>query len=261
MTGFKIASLLAIASLALLPEAALAAGDAMQKSRVLEDEAYRDCLAQIRKDPEEGFAQAQVWQATGGGLPAAHCAALALVELKHYGDAADRLEKLLPEAEKHAPHLTVAILDQAANAWLLAERPVRARELLDIAVKAAPDQPDILIDRAVALGALQQDAAARADLDRALSLDPTRAEAYALRASARRHLRDAAGAMEDVETALAIEPRLPEALLERGILKFDKGDRKGARADLIQVRLIAPDSPSAVTAGKYIERMDVKGER
>lgn len=255
MPTAKIASLVLFSSLALYTAGAWAQPS---QSRTLEDVAYQDCLSQVRKNPEEGFAQAQVWQATGGGLAAAHCAALALVELKHYADAADRMEQLLPLAEKQAPHLTVAILDQAANAWLLADLPQRARQLLDIALKAAPNQPDILIDRAIALAALNDHAGARADLDRALSQDPARADAYALRASARRQMNDPSGALEDAETALAIEPRLPEALLERGILRLNKGDRKGARADLIQVRLIAPDSPAAIAAGRYIEEMDVK---
>src|SRR5690606_4784209 len=146
-------------------------------SPALEDVAYQDCLSLMRRNPEEGFAQAQVWQATGGGLPAAHCAALALVELKHYADAAARPEELLPQAEKQVPQLTVALLDQAANAWLLANQPQRARALMDIAVKASPDQPDLLIDRALSLAALKDHAAAAADLSRALAIDPTRAEA------------------------------------------------------------------------------------
>ena len=226
----------------------------------LEDVAYQDCLSLVRRNPEEGFAQAQVWQATGGGLPAAHCAALALVELKHYGDAAMRLEELLPLAEKQVPQLSVALLDQAANAWLLADQPQRAKALMDIAIQASPDQPDLLIDRALSLAALKDHAGAAADLSRALTIDPTRSEAYALRAAARRQLNDLGGALEDAETALAIEPRLPEALLERGILRAQKGDRRGARADLIQVRMLSPDTPSADTAGRIIEQLDVKAD-
>lgn len=255
MPAFRITLSLVAASVAFLA----AAVDAQQSaSPALEDVAYQDCLSLVRRNPEEGFAQAQVWEATGGGLPAAHCAALALVELRHYGDAATRLEALLPQAEKQVPQLSVALLDQAANAWLLADQPQRAKALMDIAIKAAPDQPDLLIDRALSLAALQDHAGAAADLSRALAIDPTRAEAYALRASARRQLNDLGGALEDAETALAIEPRLPEALLERGILRSLKGDRRGARADLIQVRMLSPDTPGADTAGRIIEQLDVK---
>jgi len=268
-----IASLAALLLAALPPGAVRAAADkaappaatpsparppGQPDSRALDELAYQDCLAAVRKNPEDGFATAQTWQANGGGLAAGHCAALALVELKHYDDAADRLEQLLPLAEKQAPQMTVAILDQAANAWLMANAPDRARKLLDIAVKAQPDHVDLRIDRAIALATLGDYAGARHDLDHALSLDPTRDDAYALRAAARRHLKDNAGAMEDAETALALAPRSPDALLERGILRFEKGDSRGAHADFIQVRLIAPDSPAAISAGKYIEEMDVK---
>lgn len=264
-SAFRIARSALFASLAVAASLVLVQGDAaaqqsVQKSTVLQDAAYQDCLALVRRNPEDGFAQAQTWQATGGGLPAQHCAALALVEMRHYPDAADRLEQLLPLAEKQAPQLTVAILDQAANAWLLAEQPQRAKGLLDIALKAAPDVPDLLIDRALALAALNDYAAARKDLDIAIAADPTREDALALRAAARRQTGDMNGAMEDAETALAIQPRLPEALLERGILRLNRGDRRGARADLIQVRLIAPDTPAAVAAGQYIEQMEIKAD-
>lgn len=253
----RIAFCILAASVALMAQSVDAQPSA---SPTLMDVAYQDCLSLVRRNPEEGFAHAQTWQATGGGLPAAHCAALALTELKHYADAAARLEELLPLAQKQVPHLSVLLLDQAANAWLLADQPARARALMDIAIKATPDQPDLLIDRALSHAALQDHASAAADLSRALTIDPTRAEAYALRASARRRLNDMGGAMEDAETALAIEPRLPEGLLERGILRAQKGDRRGARADLIQVRMIAPDSPAAETAGKVIEQLDVRTE-
>lgn len=255
MPALRTASILLAASVAFIAGAVDA-----QPSPALQDIAYQDCLSLMRRNPEDGFAQAQVWQATGGGLPAAHCAALALVELKHYADAAARLEALLPQAEKQAPQLTVALLDQAANAWLLADQPQRARQLMDIAIKSAPDQPDLLIDRALSAAAMQDHAAALADLNRALTVDPTRSEAYALRASAKRQLSDPGGALEDAETALAIEPRLPEALLERGILRAQKGEQRGARADLVQVRLIAPDTPAADAAGRVIEQLDVKAE-
>lgn len=255
ITRHKIGVLAAFASVMAMAAAALAQPS---PSRVLEDQNYQDCLALMRRSPEEGFAQAQTWQATGGGLPAAHCAALALVEMKHYGDAADRLEQLLPLAEKQAPHLSVALLDQAANAWLLADQPDRAKKLLDIALKVVPDTPDLLIDRAMAHAALQDYTSARTDLDRALGLAPLREDAMALRAAARRQTGDLAGAMKDAEAALEIEPRMPEALLERGILRSIAGDKRGARADLIQVRLLAPDTPAATTAGEYIEKLDIR---
>ncbi len=219
---------------------------------------YEDCLGLARTNPEEGFAQAQTWRATGGGLPASHCAALALFQLGHYGDAADKLESLLPEAERQVPHLVPDILSQAANAWLLANIPDRARKLLDLAIQAQPNRLELRLDRAQALAELNDYPAARADLDVALSLDPTRDDALALRAAARRLTGDLPGALEDAELALALNRRNVEALLERGILRAQAGDRAGARADLIQVRMIQPDGAAAEAAARQIEAMDVK---
>lgn len=233
-------------------------GSPVQAQRALDEATYRDCLALVRSNPDEAFAFAQTWVDTGGGLIAKHCAALALFERRHYTDAGERLEALLPDAERQAPHLLPEILGQAANAWLLAGVPRHARELLGIALKAWPDNIDLLLDRAQVQAELNDYAAARADLDRVLALDPTRDEALALRAAARRQLGDAAGALEDAETALVINARSPEALLERGLLRAAANDRRGARADLIQVRLLAPDTPAAEAAGSAIEKLDLK---
>lgn len=225
--------------------------------RSLDAVSYQDCLNLSRSRPEEAFATAQNWQASGGGLPAGHCAALALFELKHYGDAADRLEKLLPEAEAQAPQLVTDLVAQAANAWLLAGLADRARKLLDIAVAARPDALELRLDRAQALAELNDYAAAEADLDHVLQLAPTRDDAMALRAAARRLRNNPAGALEDAETALALNSRNVEALLERGYLRHAAGDRRGARTDLIQVRLMAPDTPAAEAAGREIEAIDL----
>ncbi len=251
MPRFALACLgLATAFFASTPESSLA------QQRTMQALSYQDCLGLVRSRPEEAFAEAQTWQATGGGLAAAHCAALALFELKHYGDAADRLEKLLPDAERQVPHLVTDIVDQAANAWLLAGLADRARKLLDIAVAARPNAVELRLDRAQALAELNDYAGAEADLNHALALEPLRDDAMALRAAARRLQNNTAGALEDAETALALNGRNVEALLERAYLRVSAGDRRGARADLVQVRMLAPDTAAAEAAAKQIEALD-----
>lgn len=234
-----------------------AAADA-RAQRALDALSYQDCIALVRQNAEQAFTQAQIWEGTGGGMAARHCAALALFELRHYGDAADRLEKLLPEVERQAPHLLTDVLAQAANAWLLEGQAPRARDLLDIAVKSRPDSVELRLDRAQVLADLGAYPEALADLSHALALDPARDDAYAYRAAARRLTGDLAGAREDVETALAINARSPEALLERGLLRRASGDLRGARADFIAVRLLAPDTAAAEAAGKQIEELDLR---
>jgi tetratricopeptide (TPR) repeat protein len=219
---------------------------------------YQDCLQAVRQNPEKGFAEAQIWMGTGGGLPAQHCAALALFELRHYGDAADRLEALLPVVERQAPHLLTEILSQAANAWLLDGQAVRAKSLLDIAIRSRPDLVELRLDRAQAMAELGQYPGALADLDQALKLDPARDDALAMRAAARRMTGELTGARDDAEAALGLNPRNAEALLERGILRRLAGDLRGARTDLLNVRMLAPETPAAEAAGRQIEEIDVK---
>lgn len=55
---------------------------------------YEDCLLLAEVEPEEAFESASAWQAMGGGEPAQHCAAVALIELGHYVEAGQRLEAL-----------------------------------------------------------------------------------------------------------------------------------------------------------------------
>ena len=48
---------------------------------------YRRCLADSSANPAIALSDAEAWIKSGGGVPAEHCAALALVTLKRYPDA------------------------------------------------------------------------------------------------------------------------------------------------------------------------------
>jgi tetratricopeptide (TPR) repeat protein len=230
---------------------------AAEKPPLSDDAQYRACLKLTATAPEEAFESGLAWADRGGGSPARHCVALALVQLKDYGGAADRLEKLAEALQREGSPLLAEVLGQAGNAWLLAGLPQRAYAAFTSALRVAPDDVDLLIDRARALAATDDWAAAAQDLGQALSLDPRRDEAYSFRASARRHLGDAAGALEDVETALAIDAELPEALLERGILRRAAGDTAGARRDWAKVRELAPNTPVGDAAAYNLQEIDI----
>ncbi|MCW5729799.1 MAG: tetratricopeptide repeat protein [Alphaproteobacteria bacterium] len=223
-----------------------------------QDVQYRSCLALVNRKPEDAFEAASAWRDRGGGFPAKHCAALALVALGHHGDAAGRLERLALEMQATGDPLRPEVLGQAGNAWLLANQPERAHGVFTSALAMQPDHVDLLIDRARASAALGRFVEALPDLDRAVGLDPRRADAYAYRASARRQSGDAAGALADAETALKIDPREIEALLERGILRAAKGDRAGARADWMIVVTEAAGTPAGDAAQRNLERLDLR---
>jgi tetratricopeptide (TPR) repeat protein len=221
---------------------------------------YRACLVLTRMRPDEAFESALAWRDQGGGIAARHCAALALIELKQFAEAAQRLELVADDMRRAGHPLLPEMLGQAGNAWLLAGRNERAHGALSAALALMPEDADLLVDRARASAAADNWADAARDLDLALAVDPARDEAYAFRASARRNLGDLAGALEDAETALAVNAEAIEALLERGILRRLRGDLAGARADWLKIRLDAPGTPAAEAALVNIEKLELKAE-
>jgi tetratricopeptide (TPR) repeat protein len=225
-----------------------------------DDVKYQACLKLAARQPDEAFESALQWRERGGGNPARHCAAMALIQLKHYGDAADRLEQLAADLRQSNPGLVPEVLSQAGNAWLLAGFPERADAVLTAALALRPADADLYIDRARVRAARESFREALGDLDAALIIEPERAEALAFRASAKRALGDNAAAMSDADHALALNPNQVEALLERGHLRRTAGDIKGARADWVKVLQLAAGTPAGDAAALNIQKMDLKAD-
>lgn len=235
----------------------------MAQTSATEAAQYRSCMARVEENPDAAFDQALEWRDRGGGAPATHCSAVALVALGKFAEAADRLEALAgtPGGARMASDL----LAQAGNAWLLAGRPQKAYSALSAALAHSPeksgDMPaDLLIDRSRALAALGDWPAAERDLDSALSHNPERSDAYVFRATARRYQDKLALALEDLELALALAPNDAAALLERGVVHRRNGNIPAARADWLAVITAAPESESANAARGNLQMLDVKTE-
>ena len=177
---------------------------------------YKACMEMVQKDPEQAFETALSWQSLGGGDAANHCAAAALVGLKQYGEAARRLEALAQGARSDAP-MKAALLDQAAQAWLLGDAPDRAKAALTAALKLAPDDVDLLIDRGEALAAL-------ADADKALFLNPGHPEGLLERGIIHRLRGDEKDARRDWLAVLAVAP--DSAAAESARANLEKMDVK-----------------------------------
>lgn len=209
------------------------------------------CLALLRSDPDEARTFAESWDAREPNDGAKHCHALALLALGEPVLAAQRLEHLAGRSRAGNP-ARAAVFAQAAQAWLMAGSPNRAFAASTLALTLTPDDVDMLIDRAVTLGAMSRYEEAIPDLDHALAIDPNRAEALVYRAAARRHLDRVREASLDVERALTLQPNHAEALLERGILRQLGGDTAGARADWERAIELAPDSPTADLAAQNL---------
>jgi tetratricopeptide (TPR) repeat protein len=220
---------------------------------------YERCMTLAREKPEAGRKQAREWQARGGGDPAEHCLAVALIGLRQYKEAAGRLEALGQEMVRAPESLRAEVFEQAAQAWRLAGDPARAYEATGLALRLQPDDPELLLDRAEAAGAAGLYDKALADLDRVLTADPSRVEALIYRAAANRALDRLDPAFDDISQAIKLAPGSVPALLERGNIRSRRGDAEGARLDWERVAAMSPGSPAAVAARKNLERLGKGG--
>jgi tetratricopeptide (TPR) repeat protein len=240
--------------LAIAAAAGLCAGAQAQTNA--DAERYAACMELARTAPAEGLIQANSWLSEKETVPGRHCRAAALSGLGRSQDAADALQELGANLEKDDPAMAADLYRQAAMVQLETGRLDEAEELQERGLKLAPNSVELLIDRALLLGARDDYGEALKVLDRARSLAPARADLLVLTASARRLLGQADRAEESVAAALALEPDNPAALLERGIMRRLEGDKEGARADWERVRALAPDSPEAETAAANLKLLE-----
>ena len=216
---------------------------------------YQHCMTLARDDPAAAHKLAEGWQKRGGAHPAEHCLAVALIGLRRYQEAAALLEALA-RAMVHAPApLRAEVLDQAAQAWLLAGDAGRAYAADGAALSLHPDDVELLVDRAEAAGAAGWYAKAVDDLDRVLKTHPTRLDALIYRATAHRQLGRLDPALADIDAAIKLAPDSAPALLERGNIRRLRGDVDGARQDWARVAALAPGGPAATAAKANIERL------
>ncbi|MBL4667295.1 MAG: hypothetical protein JKY04_07955 [Sneathiella sp.] len=219
---------------------------------------YEACIKLTKREPEYAFESALSWRDQGGGFPARHCAALALIGMKKYHLAAPRLEALAEEMRAAGMEFVVPTLSQAANAWLLAKNYSRANAVASAALEMEPENIELLLDRSHILAGAKNYQEAFDDLDLVLRLDPSRSDALAYRAAAWRQLGNNNRAMEDADLALSLQPDLLDALIERGILLRLAGDIDGAKKDWMRILEISPNTPAADTAQKNIEKLELK---
>jgi tetratricopeptide (TPR) repeat protein len=221
---------------------------------------YDRCVKLAKQDPGAARSLAHTWHERGGAHPADHCAAVALIGLKQYKEAATRLEALAQVMKTAPVALRADVLDQAGQAWLLAGDPVRAYAAAGQALSLQPNDPELLVDRAEAAASAGYLDKAVADLDHVLKADPSRLDALIYRASANRALDRLDPALADVEKALAQAPNSVLALLERGNIRRLKGDLKGAREDWELIGRLAPGSQADMAARANIEHLEHPGE-
>jgi tetratricopeptide (TPR) repeat protein len=242
-----------LAAVTLAPTAASAQ---RKPSAPFDAEAYSRCMTLADTRPAEAQKIAQQARTSGGGYAAEHCEAAALLNLKQFEEAAKRFHDVAEGTTAEDVGLRAEAYDQAAQAWLMAQKPQNARSELDAGLKLAPKDVRLLLDRAQAEGLAHDFWAALDDLNAALDIEPRRADALVLRAAAYRQVEATDLAVDDIARAIALQPQFPDAYLERGTLRAIKGDYDGARADWTRVKELAPGSFAANLAQQDLSKLD-----
>lgn len=198
---------------------ALAAAAPPERSAA-DGERYRACLAAARAQPTRAIELAGAWRIEGGGVPARHCLALALMAEGKPAAARAELEGAARAADTARDPLAGALWGQAGNAALLSGDAAAARAhfttaLARLAADApAPARSGLLIDRAragVAAGDLPR---ARADLDAAIALSPADPLARRLSAALATRMGDDARAEAELAEARRLDPGAPADAME-----------------------------------------------
>jgi tetratricopeptide (TPR) repeat protein len=216
---------------------------------------YDRCLAAAANDPAAALADAEGWLRAGGGVPARHCRALALVGLRRYDQAGAELDALGKAAQVPGAAMRAALFDQAGNAWLLAGNGARAVSSLSAALALSGGDADLFADLARAQAMQRKWAEAETSLNAALGMAPRRVDLLVLRASARRALRNFVGAHDDIAAALRLAPNDSDALVESGLLRKQAGDLGGARRDFEAAVKADPTGEAAVTARENLDAL------
>lgn len=219
----------------------------------------RSCTALVRSDPQRAIEAASGWQVEGGGIDAHMCLGLAYVALERWQEAASVFETAARDADLAQDPRRADLRVQAGNAWLAAGDPGRALTALDAALTTAnltdALRGEVHLDRARALVAMSQDAAARQDLDRALQLVPTDPFAWYLSAALARRQNDLGRARTDVARALELAPDSPDVMLLAGTLAGLAGDMTEAERLYRQVMERAPDSEAGRAARASLDTL------
>ncbi len=202
------------------------------------DRKHKTCLEQIAIDADIAFEEAMIWKSDGGGRRARHCEAMALFALGHKDEAARRLDTLAKAPDGGNNLMRANFYAEAANFWLLSNKPEEAYNSTTAGLKLREDHIDLRIARARAYALQGQYNHAETDLTSALVFHPGHAAALRYRADARWQQGKIFEAQADIKKSLQADPDSVETALLRGRLKEAA---RAAEAALAQ----SPNTPPA----------------
>lgn len=181
-----------------------------------DDQRLTACLDKIESDAATAYEDGLRWQEAGRRPAARVCVALALIALGQREEGALRLEELANSPDAGGLEERAVYLAQAGNAWLVAGAPEAAIVTLTNALKLAPRDAALFIDRARVHMTMKAWDLAGADLDRAIELSPGHAEALYLRAKSLTESGRLEDAWDDVKAAMRADPSSVDVLVLRG---------------------------------------------
>lgn len=220
---------------------------------IAEGEEYERCMDMLAEDPQGADALATSWH--DGGEAAAHCHALAQIELGDPAAGAQLLTDLATRSQAPAPS-RAEVFGQAAQAWTMAGDSKAAYSAASQGLALSPEDAEVRVIHAIAALAVQRAREAEEDLSLVLEEDPKRSDALVLRATSWRQLNNLPAAMTDITAAIANDPDNPEALLERGIIRERNGDLPGARADWQRAAALGENSATGDLAEQNLALLD-----
>jgi len=220
---------------------------------------YDDCVALIATDPAKADLEAHRWAQAGGGTPARHCRALALLAQGAGRRAAELMVEIAADDRTLPDEVRSEMLIEAGEIYLgLGElalgHSVASRALL----LAREPRPALALSARLKASRGDWQGAVN-DLDGALARGEPDAGLLVLRASARLHLGERVAARADLLWATEIAPELAAVWLERGALEAASGARDAARAAWL--RAIELDRDGVVGAAARLRLQTMEADR
>lgn len=221
---------------------------------------YAQCVALAQSDPAKAIEQANAWRIGGGGIDSRQCLGLAYAALARWAPAAVAFEQAAQEADIAKDGRSAALWVQAGNARLAGGEAKAAKLAFDAALArgtlAGMDRGEALLDRARALVALNDPAAARADLDKALELAPEDPLAWLLSATLARRQNQLDRAAKDIAEAAKRSPDDASVALEAGTIAMRQGAPGAARVAWEAAIKAQPGSAAALAAAENLKQLD-----
>jgi tetratricopeptide (TPR) repeat protein len=220
---------------------------------------YDDCVELVGSDPARAEVEAHRWEQAGGGTPAQHCRALALLAQGAERRAAELMIRIAAEDRTLPDEVRSEMLVEAGEIYLgLGDLAAGRRTASDALLLAREPRAALTLSARLKADAGDWRGAVN-DLDGALSRGEPDARLLVLRASAHRQMGDPVAARADLLWAAEIAPEEPAIWLERGTLEAAGGDRDTARAAWLRTIELDREGPLGEAARLRLQRMEADG--